>query len=149
MAGGTEGAGDGLVEGNHVDGLDVVALAVAHQLLLNDAVHRLDLYIVGKSGQELLPDDCQTRARLQRQPGQVSTREVLHARRQHADTIPNGFKFESDACREASTLESSMTAVICSFLMPKPTGTSLAVPHSRPSFWMARTSSSITFRSVS
>lgn len=47
------------------------------------------------------------------------------------------------------TLASSMTAVICSFLMPKPTGMRREVPHSRPSFLMARTSASIAARSAS
>jgi len=38
-----------------------------------------------------------------------------------------------------STLASSMTAVICIFLMPYPIGTSLDAPHSRPSLTIART----------
>src|SRR3569833_1168400 len=47
------------------------------------------------------------------------------------------------------TFSSSTTRLICSFLIPKPTGTSWEAPHTRPSFSMPRTDSSRAFMSVS
>lgn len=47
------------------------------------------------------------------------------------------------------TLSSSMTRLIWSFLMPKPTATSLEPPQTRPSCSMARTPSSSSFMLVS
>ena len=45
-----------LIEGNDVNGLDVLALAVAHELLLNDGVHRLHLGVLDDAGDLQLLD---------------------------------------------------------------------------------------------